>query len=388
MAPTSEQAKAAKAKVLAGGKAPKAKVARYLKTTESQLNETQKSTLLLKGIKCSQEMSDFLRELRSIQAPNVKLLSKKNPIFVFDEHYGSGSGSMSIEFLTTKNDCALFGLASHNKKRPNNFIIGRTFNHQVLDMVELGIVRFKSMKDHNYNQESAVPKKRIGSKPMLLFVGDLWTSTDSTYSKLQNLLIDFYRGDVVDKLVLSGLDHVIVFNISQTESQQQNTNPNVNGDKNCDYSVIIHQRTYYCKLKKNPNASGERVVNEEGDPLPPPPVPHLSPCGPDIDFVIRREQYAAKDLWDESIKTSKTGKKKKRKNKKTNLFGETMGKLHMKKQNFDSISGKKSKALKRADKIEKLKADETTEMEFDRENEEFQTEFKHNFGFNDKDKES
>ena len=107
MAPTNQQAKAAKAKVLSGGKAPKARVQRYLKSTDSQLKEGAKGTVLLKGAKCSQAMGHVLRDLRAMQAPNAKLLTKKNQIFAFDNE-----GQMSLEFLTTKNDCPLFALAS------------------------------------------------------------------------------------------------------------------------------------------------------------------------------------------------------------------------------------------------------------------------------------
>lgn len=107
MAPTNQQAKASKAKVLSGGKAPKARVQRYLKSADSQLKEGAKSTLLLKGTKCSQAMGQLLKDLRAMQAPNAKMLTKKNQIFAFDNE-----GQMSLEFLTTKNDCPLFALAS------------------------------------------------------------------------------------------------------------------------------------------------------------------------------------------------------------------------------------------------------------------------------------
>ena len=101
-------------------------------------------------------------------------------------------GQQSLEFLTTKNDAALFALASHNKKRPNNLVMGRTFYHKILDMVELGILQYRSLTDFG-----GLPKKRLGSKPLLQFVGDIWSS-DINLKRLQNLLIDFSRGDPVD----------------------------------------------------------------------------------------------------------------------------------------------------------------------------------------------
>lgn len=107
MAPTNQQMKASKAKILCRGKAPKARVQRYLKSTDSQLRQGVKSTVLLKGAKCSQAMGQVLKDLRALQAPNAKLLTKKNQIFAFDIE-----GQLSIEFLATKNDCALLALAS------------------------------------------------------------------------------------------------------------------------------------------------------------------------------------------------------------------------------------------------------------------------------------
>jgi len=342
MAPTSQQAKGAKAKLLGGGKTPKARVHRYLKSTEAKIVEGAKSTLLLKGIRCSQAMATVLKDLRAMQAPHCKLLTKKNAIVAFDTE-----GQHSLEFLTTKNDCALFAMASHNKKRPNNLILGRTFDRQVLDMMELGVVRYKSLTDYG----GSVPKKRIGSKPLLLFQGDQWQH-DATCTKLQNFLIDFYRGDPVDKLVASGLDHVIAFSIADSPHSKP----------------IVHQRTYFMKLKKNPN--GTRV-----------PLPYLEPCGPDMDFEVRRTQFADSDLWKASLKQPQAAKSKKVKNQTTNLFGETVGRLHLERQHIDKMQGRKAKALRRAEKMEAQQEQAAVEEELEREKDTMRMEFKQTYGF-------
>ena len=257
MAPTPHQAKTAKAKLISGGKQPKARIARYLKSQESQLVEGAKSALLLKGIKCSDSMSTVLKDLRSVLSPHAKLLTKNNMIVPFDEE-----GIQSLEFLTTKNDATLFAMASHNKKRPNNLILGRTFDRRVLDMVEIGVLQYRSVNDF-----PGLPKKRLGSKPLLHFAGDLWQS-DSNLKSLQNLLIDFYRGDPVDSLVLSGLDHVMVFTAAEY------------GIGGAEAEPIVHQRTYFMKLKKDP--SGGKA-----------PAPYLTPSGPDMDFKVRLWTCAA-----------------------------------------------------------------------------------------------
>ena len=347
MAPTQQQQKAAKAKVLSGGKAPKARVQRYLKSVDAQLKEGAKSTLLLKGIRCSEAMGKVLKDMRAMQAPNAKLLTKKNAIVAFET-----DGQQSLEFLTTKNDCALFALASTNKKRPNNLVLGRTFDHQVLDMVELGVLRYKSIQDYG----GSVPKKRVGSKPLMLFAGDLWQQ-DSNCQKLQNLLVDFYRGDVVDKLVVSGLDHLIMFVASQHPKTNQ---------------LVVHQHTYFCKLKKDPNNPSSKV-----------PVPYLIPCGPDMTMAIRRTQFASPDLWKLSLKQPKALKKKKVKNHTTNIFGETIGRLHLEKQDVDKMGGRKVKALRRAEKAKALEEKEALEAELGREKEAMGQEFRQTYGFDE-----
>jgi ribosome production factor 2 len=345
MAPTQDQQKVAKAKVLAGGKPTKARAQRYLKSVESKLKEGAKSTLLLKGLRCSQAMGNLLKDMRAIQAPNAKLLTKKNAIVAFET-----DGQTSLEFLSTKNDCALFALASTNKKRPNNLVLGRTFDHQVLDMVEVGVLRYKSIQDYG----GAVPKKRIGSKPMMLFTGDLWQQ-DSSCQKMQNLLIDFYRGDVVEKLVTSGLDHLILFVASHHPKTKE---------------LVVHQHTYFCKLKKDPNNLASKV-----------PVPYLVSCGPDLTMMIRRTQFASPDLWKASLKQPQALKKKKVKNHTTNLFGETIGRLHIEKQDVDKMGGRKSKALRRADKTQALEEQAALEGELGKEKGELNQEFKQTYGF-------
>lgn len=345
MAPTPHQAKTAKAKLISGGKQPKARIQRYLKTTESQLVEGAKRSLLLRGIRCSDAMSTVLRDMRSVQSPHAKLLTKNNMIVPFDDE-----GQQSLEFLTTKNDASLFALASHNKKRPNNLVIGRTFDRRILDMVEIGILRYMSLTDFG-----GLPKKRLGSKPMLQFVGDLWSS-DVNLKRLQNLLMDFYRGDPVDSLILSGLDHVMVFTAAETNLGGQEAHP------------VVHQRTYYMKLKKDPKGGKA-------------PVPYLTPSGPDMDFKIRRTQFASPDLWKLAMKQPAGVKAKKKKNQTTNIFGETIGRLHLERQDIDKRSGKKSKALRLADKLQKAEEGAAVESELGKEEAQMSNEFKQAYGF-------
>jgi len=117
-------------------------------------------------------MKDILCDFRMLKSPHSKLMQKNNDIHPFED-------PTSIEFLTTKNDSPTFAIGSTNKKRPNNLIMGRTYDGQVLDLVEMGVTEYKGIADYKGGG-----KKRLGSKPMFLFVGDGWEQ-DASLKKVQ-----------------------------------------------------------------------------------------------------------------------------------------------------------------------------------------------------------
>jgi ribosome production factor 2 len=191
----------------------------------------------------------------------------------------------------------------------------------------------------------------------MLFVGDVWQQNRGDYRNLQNLLVDFYRGDVVDKLILSGIDHMMVFTAAAAT-----TTASPGGEP----SITIHQRTYFCKLKKNPNSASSSSAA---------PVPYLEPCGPDLDFVLQRTQWCADgDTYRASRKVPPSLKPKKKKNQTTNAFGETLGRLHVSRQDVEKSSGRKSKALRRAEKIDKEEEAAAVEEGLKREEEQMEHE--------------
>lgn len=69
-------------------------------------------------------------------------------------------------------------------------------------MFEFGVTNHQSIESF------AGSKKGVGSKPIILFSGDIW-QRDSLYSSIQNLILDLFRGDRADKVSLQGLDHVL-----------------------------------------------------------------------------------------------------------------------------------------------------------------------------------
>jgi ribosome production factor 2 len=70
--------------------------------------------------------------------------------------------------------------------------------------------------------------------------------------------------------------------------------------------------------------------------------------GPSFDFVFRRNRFAGEDIMKEATKIPKELKAKNVKNVSHNDIGDKMGRILMKKQNFDTLQTKKIKALKKS----------------------------------------
>ncbi len=113
-----------------------------------------------------------------------------------------------MEFFSQSNDCSLFCYGSHSKKRPNNIVLGRLFNHQMLDMVELEMIdtTFRSMEECSADRKSCVFQ---GGKPMFLFLGEDF-ATKPHFQLFQQYILDFFRGEALQELNLAGLNRVII----------------------------------------------------------------------------------------------------------------------------------------------------------------------------------
>ncbi|KAK8793393.1 hypothetical protein WA158_004752 [Blastocystis sp. Blastoise] len=301
-----------------GKKQPKQKqvrghAKRYLENRAPKINENPKTAMLLKTTTASKYIVDVLKDLARLKAPHSKLMVKKNEIHPFDD-------ANSVEFLAQKNDCSLFGLASDSKKRPNNIVLGRLFNFQLLDMFELGVTNYKSIE--SFKGQKAL----VGHKPCFIFQGDIWEYNED-YKLLKNLLLDFFRGEQIDKISLSGLDEVIVCSATFPD----------NGE-----TPSFFLRVYVPLLKK----SGSSLPRIE-----------LLEQGPAIDFELRRKHMASKELKRDSLKIPRTIKPKKVKNVSHNPLGDKLGRVHMEKQDMTHMQTRKIKALKIIRKEKKFNKD-------------------------------
>lgn len=158
--------------------------------------EGPKRTLLFQGRKCGEQLQNVLQDLYNLKKPDAHMLTRKNDVTLFED-------STPVENFCRKHDCSLFVMGSHNKKRPNNLIVGRIFDNSLLDMVELGVDTFKGLKDF---EESIT----MGIKPCLVFSGPQWEQTAEMQS-LQSILVDMFHREKANAVRLQGLEHVITF---------------------------------------------------------------------------------------------------------------------------------------------------------------------------------
>merc|ERR1711990_1314754 len=216
-------------------RAKNARQKRKVEKAAPKVFENTKSTILIKGGNVSQTVTNVMHDLHRIKQPNCVMYKKKNIVRPFED-------VSSIEFFSQKSDAALFAFGSHNKKRPDNLVIGRLFDHQILDMIELGV--------KNYKQMSGKCGIALGTKPILSFAGDQWESeitlkdqTQIHFKKIRNLFLDFFRGENVTNIRLKGLELFIQLTL-------------IDG--------IIAIRTYQVKLL-NGDQVDKKTDDEEGD---------------------------------------------------------------------------------------------------------------------------
>lgn len=156
---------------------------------EPKVIENVKNALFLEGRKTSIVIKDVLKDLCTFKKPHCKALTRNNDITPFDDQN-------KLEVLLTKNDCHLFMFGSHSKKRPDNVIMGRVHDNQVLDMIEFGVKKFQSLKE--FKNE----KIGIMSKPCLVFNGDKWKMSEEL-RRIKSLFVDMFHVEDVSLMLRS-----------------------------------------------------------------------------------------------------------------------------------------------------------------------------------------
>jgi len=305
------------------GKRRRGHAARREKAREPKMEERLKKCLLVRGKKTGAVGLELLRDLKKMKDPESSVLfSRKNDILPFEDE-------TRMEFLCGKNDTALFVFANHNKKRPNNVVIGRIFDNQTLDIVELGVTEFTSFEEILKRTKKA---RTLGGQSGVIFQGDEFDKS-SEMQQVRSMLLDLFRGEQKDAVDLPSFDHIVVCSAV--------------GGK-------IYIRNYVIVYAPKENASGfGRVASTDvlGQKIP---KIKLIDMGPSIDCVLRRVRQPSPELMKLALKQPKStrGPKKVKNVTHDPLLGK-VGRIHMKKQDMSKLVTRSrfKKALKRSEQL-------------------------------------
>ncbi|KAG5230263.1 hypothetical protein OIU78_030017 [Salix suchowensis] len=281
------------------------RVQRELEKRAPRLVEKGKKTLLLQGTKTSNVLNTVLSEIYHLKRDNAIRYTRKNDSI---RPFESG-GETSLEFFSMKTDCSIFVFGSTSKKRPDNLVIGRTYDHHIYDLIEVGVENFKRMDSFTYDKKLA---PQAGSKPFIVFSGEAFESVDEL-KHLKEVLLELLRGEVVDNLNLAGLGRVYV----------------------C--TAISSNRVFLTHCALRLKKSGTTVPRIE-----------LVEIGPSMDFVVRRHRLPNESLRKEAMKTAKDKTHKKIKNVSKDALQGKLGKIYVPDQKLgEMVLPNKSKGVKR-----------------------------------------
>ncbi|KAM0854689.1 hypothetical protein ACQ4PT_050280 [Festuca glaucescens] len=219
--------------------------------------ENGKKMLILHGTKTSAVLNSVLADLFHLKRDHAVKYTKKNDSI---RPFESG-GETSLEFFSLKSDCSLLVYGSHSKKRPNNLVLGRTYDHHIYDLI-------KSVQELKH---------------------------------LKEMLLDHFKGEVVENLNLVGVDRIFV-------------------------CTAISPTTVYmmhCALRLKP--SGTSIPRME-----------LLEVGPSMDLVVRQHRLPAQDLQKEAMKAP--GHAKKTKNVTDNIIDGKRGRIYIPDQEIGKMT--------------------------------------------------
>ena len=206
-----------------------------------------------------------MTDLYALKRPWAVKFTKSNPIRPFED-------ASSLEFFSEKNDASMLVFGSHSKKRPHALTLVRTFNHRVLDMLELYLDRdsFRSLSDFK------TKKCAIGLKPLILVAGTPFESpTPNPYTLARSFFVDFFRGQDTGSVDVEGLQYLVSIMAGEE------------GDETAEFGPMIHLRLYLLRTKRS------------GRPLPRLEVDEM---GPRMDFRVGRIKEAEASVMKEALK--------------------------------------------------------------------------------------
>ena len=254
------------------------------------------SSFFLSKQKTHPLIQDVMADLGTLKRGEcLKLTRKNDDVLPFE-----AEGAARLEALARKADAGLFVVGSHSKKRPHTLTLGRVFDGRLLDALELHLSSEEDGCKLLRQYGSAPTAVAAGHKPCLFFAGGAFES-DPAMAAARSLLLDLFRGRVVSKINLAGIDRVLVVAAASSSSDGSGSSNGAaaglngsSGSNNDKRELSIRQ--YAVALKK----SGTRVPRVE-----------LAEVGPSLRASLGRHRQAPPDLWKAAMKQPEGVEKKK-----------------------------------------------------------------------------
>lgn len=382
---------------------------RIMKQRESKDVEEAKQTLILRGARTKEELTNLMRDIHDIKKPlSVSFMRKHDDLNPMDDP------EYKFINMLNKYDYGLFCFGSSTKKRPNRLVIGRVFNKEILDQAEF------TCEDITSGFAKGVSLPQLGAKPLVVFQGPGWEETQQMKNN-RSILLDFFRGAKPERVAVEHLDSVIVMtavekgkggknvHLKEDTSQQQlnakeileriqkegllsdkkdeaeslaktsdeksstvaEKKPVVTAPKPEDKSVVpksssdfrIIFRHYKVKLQKSSKIDADSKTEEKTDAekkMPASKLPYVSltEVGPRFTLVPDREVTVRDEsLLQEAMRKPDSEMTKKTKNIKRNGMGQVKGRIHLGRQDYEKLNqvhaGVKKGVEKRWKKLEK-----------------------------------
>ena len=109
-----------------------------------------------------------------------------------------------IEQFCQKQGCSMFIIGTHQKKRPDNMVLGRMYANHLLDMFEFCVTGYVPQTKFKCNEVT----NQI--KPILVFQGEQFDFSEK-HRRFKNFLIDFYKLMDYNEVNIQELKRVMVF---------------------------------------------------------------------------------------------------------------------------------------------------------------------------------
>ncbi|KAK9171162.1 Brix domain containing protein [Cryptosporidium meleagridis] len=297
---------------------------------ESQVNEETKRRLIIKGSKCKGNIQNLLKDLYKIfpkaYTKIVRGITKGEVIISpwVDPH--------KMEQLSYKHGSSISIFANSSKKHPFRLIFTRYYDSHILDMYEFNVLNYRGISP---NME--LPK--YGSKPIVICQGAPFES-DDVYKSIRTMFFDTFSGPIVrgSKLFIKGFDHLILVTAYEADNEEINKQSTIIGSVNS--KIYIDIRSFLIRLNRpSEQVPSELLIKSDQNlVLNGSPRVVLSEIGLQIKMELVKHQIPDKSILKLATTVPREIKPKKIKNVTTNVLGESIGRIHVGKQDLSTLN--------------------------------------------------